>query len=82
MGRVSDDLLEKLAQDQTGFRPGISTCGQILNLTGYIADAYENNEIICSVFVDLTATYDTVNHRFHLLNMAKCTRNSKIVRKT
>ena len=76
---MSDDLEEKLTPDQAGFRPGRSTCGQLLNLTQYIEDGYENKEITGSVFVDLTAAYDTVNHRLLLLKVAKFTRNSKIV---
>ena len=53
MGRMSDDLEDKLTPDQAGFRPGRSTCGQLLNLTQFIEDGYENKEITGSVFVDI-----------------------------
>ena len=77
---MSDDIEDKLTPDQAGFRPGGSTCGQLLNLTQFIEDGYENKEITGSVFVDLTVVYDTVNRRLLLLKVAKFTRNSKILK--
>jgi len=38
MDRMSPTVEEKLNPDQAGFRPGRSTCGQLLNLTQYIED--------------------------------------------
>ena len=54
---------EHLIREQAGFRPGKSFTGQVLNLTQHIEDGFEKNEPTGVVFVDLTAAYDTVNHR-------------------
>ena len=54
----------------SGFRPGKSCTSQLglLNLAEHIEDGYEKRLITAAVFVDLSASYDTVNHR-RLLNM-------------
>ena len=51
------------SQEQAGFRPGKSCTSQLLNLTEHIEDGYEKRLITGAVFVDLSAAYDTVNHR-------------------
>ena len=79
MARISTKVEEKLSKDQAGFRPGRSTCGQLLNLTQFIEDGYETKDITGTVFVDLTAAYDTVNHRILLLKVAKMMGNKTIV---
>ena len=66
---------EQLSPDQAGFRAGRSCCSQVLNLTQYIEDGFELGKITGAVFVDLTAAYDTVNHRLLLLKLAKVIRN-------
>ena len=53
----------KLIPEQAGFRPGKSCTSQLLNLTEHIEDGYEKRMITGAVFVDLSAAYDTVNHR-------------------
>ena len=53
----------KLIPEQAGFRPGKSCTSQLLNLTEHIEDGYEKRLITGAVFVDLSAAYDTVNHR-------------------
>ena len=70
---------EQLSPDQAGFRPGRSCGGQVLNLTQYIEDGYENKIITGAVFVYLTAAYDTINHRALLLKLAKTIKNTTIV---
>ncbi|GFR87242.1 RNA-directed DNA polymerase from mobile element jockey-like [Elysia marginata] len=79
MARMSLTVEENLTPDQAGFRPGRSTCGQLLNLTQYIEDGFEEKQITGTVFVDLTAAYDTVNHKILLLKVAKMIKNKKIV---
>ena len=79
MARMSPTVEENLTPDQAGFRPGRSTCGQLLNLTQYIEDGFEEKQITGTVFVDLTAAYDTVNHKLLLLKVAKTIKNRKIV---
>ena len=53
----------KLTKDQAGFRPGRSCAGQLLNLTQHIEDGFERKLITGAAFIDLTAAYDTVQHR-------------------
>ena len=80
MARMSPTVEQQLSPDQAGFRPGRSCCSQILNLTQYIEDGFEARQITGAVFVDLTAAYDTVNHRMLLLKLAKVVHNTKIVK--
>ena len=63
----------KLIPEQAGFRPGKSCTSQPLNLTKHIEDGYENRLITGAVFVDLSAAYDTVNHRRLLSNVLEMT---------
>ncbi|KAK3883799.1 hypothetical protein Pcinc_011924 [Petrolisthes cinctipes] len=67
MTRISPIVDDQLSCDQAGFRPGRSCCGQVLNLTQFIEDGYENQLKTGAVFVDLTAAYDTVNHSDKML---------------
>ncbi|KAJ4942018.1 hypothetical protein JOQ06_011888 [Pogonophryne albipinna] len=53
----------KLTKDQAGFRPGRSCAGQLLNLTQHIEDGFEGKQITGAAFIDLSAAYDTVQHR-------------------
>ena len=78
LARISPTVEGQLTADQAGFRPGRSCCDQLLNLTQFIEDGFERKEITGAVFVDLTAAYDTVNHRLLLLKIAKTTKNSKM----
>ena len=80
MTRISPTVEEKMSPDQAGFRPGRSCCDQLLNLTQYIEDGFEEKKITGTVFVDLTAAYDTVNHRILLLKVARMTHDARIVR--
>ncbi|CAJ1061372.1 Hypp2004 [Xyrichtys novacula] len=53
----------KLTKDQAGFRLGHSCARQLLNLTQHIEDGFEGKLITGAAFIDLTAAYDTVQHR-------------------
>ena len=50
-------------KEQAGFRNGKSTIHQVVLLTQNIADYFEAKKKTGTVFVDLTAAYDTVWHR-------------------
>ena len=80
MTRISPTVDEQLSPDQAGFRPGRSCCGQVLNLTQHIEDGFEKKLKTGAVFVDLTAAYDTVNHRGLLLKLAQTVKNNTVVR--
>ena len=67
LNRIAEHVDAKLIPEQAGFRAGKSCTSQLLNLTEHIEDDYEKRLITGAVFVDLSAAYDTVNHR-HLLS--------------
>ena len=79
MARISPIVEREMSPDQAGFREGRSCCSQVLNLTQYIEDGFELGKITGTVFVDLTAAYDTVNHRLLLLKVAKVIRNRNTI---
>lgn len=62
-----------IIKEQAGFRAGKSCTSQLLNLTQYIEDGYEQGLITSTVFVDLSAAYDTVNHRLLLTKLYRIT---------
>ena len=72
VGPVIDNLL---IPEQAGFRPGKSTTSQVLNLTQYIEDGFEEGKVTGVVFVDLSAAYDTVNHRCLLHKILELTKD-------
>lgn len=85
LNRISEYVDVTLIPEQAGFRPGKSCCGQVLNLTQYIEDGFEKEMITGVVFIDLTAAYDTINHKrlshkiyqvtkdYHLTKFLGCT---------
>ena len=73
LNRLGPITEQHLIPEQAGFRPGRSCTGQVLNLTQFIEDGYERNQPTGVVFVDLTAAYDTVNHRLLLNKLYKMT---------
>ena len=70
----------KLTKDQAGFRPGRSCTGQLLNLTQHIEDGFECRLITGAAFVDLSATYDTVQHRVIIKKLLNMTGDLDLVR--
>ena len=75
LNRISPFVEEHLIDQQAGFRPGKSTTGQLFNLTQYIEDGFQEKKITGAVFVDLTAAYDTVNHRRLLTKILRMTKD-------
>ena len=78
LGRMSQHVDNQLTPDQAGFRPGRSCCGQVLNLTQHIEDGFEKKLITGAVFVDLSAAYDTVNHRALIHKLSQLIQNAMI----
>ena len=66
---------EHLIDQQTEFRPGKSKTVKLLNQTQYIEDRFHEKKITGAVFADLTAAYDTVNHRRLLTRILKMTKD-------
>lgn len=75
-------LMEKLEAiyipQQAGFRTGKSCTSQVLKLTQHIEDGFERKQITGAVFVDLTAAYDTVNHRRLLMKLYNATNDYQL----
>jgi hypothetical protein len=69
--RISPDLDKKIIVEQAGFRQGRSTCDQVLALTTFIENGFQSNLKTGTVFLDLTAAYDTVWHAGLLLKLAR-----------
>ena len=69
-----------IIKEQTGFRAGKSCTFQLLNLTQYIEDGYEYSLTTGTVFVDLSAAYDTVNHRVLLTKLYAMTEDAEFTK--
>ena len=54
-----NDILYDL---QFGFQKGKSTTQPLLNIINYISNAFNNNEIVVGVFLDLRKAFDLVDH--------------------
>ena len=61
--RLTPVMEPKIILQQAGFREEESTTGQLLNLTQHVEDGFEKRLVTGAVFVDLSAAYDTANHR-------------------
>jgi len=57
--------------EQAGFRQGRSTSDQVLALTTFIENGFQENLKTGTVFLDLTAAYDTVWHTGLLVKLSK-----------
>ena len=71
---LSSQIDAQLIDDQAGFRPGKSCTGQLLNLTQYIEDGYQKKLITAN----LTAAYDTVQHRLLIKKLYDMTCDAKL----
>ena len=71
--RLTTAVEPKIIPQQAGFREDISTTGQLLNLTHHIENSFEKRLVTGAVFVDLSAAYDTVNHRILMTKIYQMT---------
>lgn len=69
-----------LIKEQAGFRPGKSCTRQILSLTQIFDNGFENKKVTGVMLVDLTAAYDTINHRLMLNKLYDTTMDYEFVR--
>ena len=79
LNRLSPIIEHILIPEQAGFRPGKSCTAQVLNLTQHIEDGFETGKITGIVLVDLSAAYDTVNHRRLLEKVYNMTRDYRLM---
>lgn len=77
LNRLCPVVDEKLISEQAGFRPGKSCTGQVLNLTQFIENGFEKKYITGVAFIDLSAAYDTINHRILLMKIYNLTNDFK-----
>ena len=68
-----------LIPEHAGIRPGKCCTAQVLNLTQHIEDGFETGTITGIVLVDLSAAYDTVNHRRLLEKVYNMTREYRLM---
>ena len=80
LNRISPTIEQHLIKEQAGFRSGKSCTSQLLNLTQHIEDGYEEGMITGTAFVDLSAAYDTVNHRLLIQKLYNTTLDSQLCR--
>jgi hypothetical protein len=78
LNKIAPTIERHLIDEQAGFRKGKSCTGQLLNVTQYIEDGFEKGFITGSAFVDLSAAYDTVNHRTLIQRLYKMTDDKKL----
>ena len=69
-----------IIKEQAGFRAGKSCTSQLLNLTQYIEDGYEKSLTTGTVYVDLSAAYDTVSHRVLLTKLYGMTEDAEFTK--
>ena len=80
LNRVSPLLEQHLKTELAGFRPGKSCTSQLLNLPQHIEDGYQRGMMTGAAFVDLSAAYDTVNHRTHIQKLYNTNQDSQLCR--
>ena len=76
--RVSPLFEQHLIKEQAGFRPGKSCTSQLLNLTQHINDGEQRGMITGAAFVDLSAAYDTVDHKILIQKHYTTTQDSQL----
>ena len=80
LNRIAPTIEKHLIKEQAGFRAGKSCTSQLLNLTQHIEDGYQEGKITGTAFVDLSAAYDTVNHRLLIQKLYNTTQDSALCR--
>ena len=79
LNRLSPTIQHVLIPEQAGFRPGKSCTAQASNLTQHIEHGFETGKITGIVLVDISAAYDTVNHRRLLEKVYTITRDYRVM---
>ena len=71
LNRIGPEIDKVIPQEQAGFRPSRSCTDQVLALTNYVQDGFQNHLKSAVTFVDLTAAYDTVWKKGLILKLLK-----------
>jgi len=69
--RINPVVEDLLSVDQAGFRRGRCTSNQVTALTTFIENKFQKNLKTGTVFLDLTAAYDTIWHIGLLAKLSK-----------
>ena len=80
LNRLNPITEHTIIKEQAGFRTGKSCTSPLLNLTQYIEDGYEKSLTTGTVFVNLSAAYDTVNHRVLLTKLYGMTEDAEFTK--
>ena len=80
LNRIAPVVEQRLIKEQAGFRTEKSCTRQLLNLIQHIEDGYQRGMITGAAFVDLSAAYDTVNHRILIQKLYNITQDSPLCR--
>ena len=80
LNRIAPVVEQRIIKEQAGFRTEKSCTSQLLNLTQHIEDGYQRGMITGAAFVDLSAAYDTVNHRILIQKLYNITQDSPLCR--
>ena len=78
LNRIVPTIEQHLIKEHAGFRRGKSCTSQRLNLTQHMEDGYKQSMITETAFVDLSAAYDTVNHRLLIQKHFNITQDSTL----
>ena len=80
LNRVTPLLEQHLIKEQAGFGMWTSCTSELLNLTQHIEDGYQRGMITGAAFVNLSAAYDTVDHRILIQKLYNITQDSQLCR--
>ena len=80
LNSIAPTIEQHLIMEQACFRPGMSCTRQLLNLTHHIEDGYQESMITGTAFVDLSAAYNTVNHRLLIQKLFNIMQDSTLCR--
>ena len=80
LNRIAPVVEQRLIKEQAGVMTGKSCTSQLLNLTQHIEDGCQRGMTTDAAFVDLSAAYDTVNHRILIQKLYNITQDSPLCR--
>ena len=80
LNRIAPTIEQHLIKEQAGFRSGKSFTCQLFYITQHIEDCYQESMITGTAFVDLSAAYDTVNHRLLIPKLFNITQDCTLCR--